>query len=230
MPSAMSANVAISGVNRGIGEGLALAFLGAGWNVHGFGRVQPLWADQYADRFAFHHCDMADHASVAAACEGLDQPLDVLICSAATFGNGAFYCNEFDPAAFKEAFAVNVVAPAVMAQQLQRQLANGARRLIIMMSTGNASLSGNVQGEMMAYRSSKSALNQLVRNLAAEWGAHGFTTVALNPGWVRTDMGGAQAPTSITDASQEILNFVADIANSELNGLFINADGGILPW
>jgi NAD(P)-dependent dehydrogenase (short-subunit alcohol dehydrogenase family) len=220
--------VAISGVSRGIGASLTAVFHNAGWRVVGFGRSRSASFAEIDSEFV--ECDMADPASVRAACGLVSGSLDVLICNAATFGPRAFHLHDFDPAAFGEAFHTNVVSPLVMAQSLYPHLDQGGRKLIVMMSTGNASLSGNVEGSMLAYRCSKSALNQAVRNLAAEWGPRGFTTVALNPGWVRTDMGGPAAPLSAEEAARAIHHFVSQLASPSLNGRFVNTDGSDLPW
>src|SRR5438045_2191150 len=175
--------IAISGVNRGIGAGLARTFLSHGHAVIGFGRMQPMWTDQDCSEFRFLECDMADHTRLEELCLAVADPIDVLICNAATFANGAGTIEGFHPDALSEAFAVNTIAPLIMARTLKENLAAGERRLIAMMSTGNASLQGNTNGTLLGYRLSKTALNQGVRNLAAEWGPEGFTVIALNPGW-----------------------------------------------
>ena len=222
--------IAISGVNRGIGEGLALAALAAGHSIVGIGRQQPSWAGDHK-AFAFVDCDMADHRRLAEVCASIDGPLDALVCNAAIFGNGAWTADSFDPAALGEAFAVNTVAPMAMAKALKPNLEAGSRRLIVMMSTGNASLSGNTAGTMLGYRLSKSALNQGVRSLMAEWRPEGFTIAALNPGWVKTDMGGPDAEISVGEAALRILAFVEQVSTRpEINGAFVNTDGSQLPW
>jgi NAD(P)-dependent dehydrogenase (short-subunit alcohol dehydrogenase family) len=222
--------LAISGVSRGIGEGIARAALSSGDSVVGIGRTPPRWADQQSG-FTFIHCDMSDHARLADACSALADPIDALICNAATFSNGAWTADSFSGEALREAFAVNTIAPLVMAKSLKKNLETGSRRLIIMMSTGNASLEGNTSGTMLGYRLSKSALNQAVRSLAAEWANEGFSVVALNPGWVRTDMGGPGGTISVEEASKQIMNFISYVsATKELSGCFVNTDGSPLPW
>jgi NAD(P)-dependent dehydrogenase (short-subunit alcohol dehydrogenase family) len=219
----------ITGVNRGIGEGLARAALNAGHSVVGMGRQRPSWPEYEA--FTFVECDMADHERLAEAGAAIDGAIDAVICSAATFANRAWTGDSFDTAALAEAFAVNTIAPMIIAKTLKPQLEAGSRRLIVMMSTGNASLSGNTAGTMLGYRLSKSALNQAVRNLAAEWGPEGFTIAALNPGWVKTDMGGPDAEISVEEASRQILAFVEEVSTRpQVNGAFVNTDGSQLPW
>jgi len=222
--------VLITGVSRGIGEGLLRHYLDAGHEVDAIGRSAPEWAAAHGARFRFHACDLADiNALVEVSC-AVTTPLDTLICSAADFGSEAYLLGQFDNAAFVRAFAVNCIAPAILARELKSRLEEGSRRHIVFMSTGNASLGGNTSGEMLAYRTSKSALNQLMRNIAAEWGPQGFSTVALNPGWVRTDMGGENAPLLIEQAATEIYGFCESLMGEALNGRFCNTDGSELPW
>jgi NAD(P)-dependent dehydrogenase (short-subunit alcohol dehydrogenase family) len=226
----MSGTIAISGVGRGIGAGVARVFVAAGWRVLGFGRSFPDWWQDGSPLMASFACDMTDLDSVRLACEGVHEPLDVLLCNAATFGGGAFHAHDFRSDAFTEALVINTVAPTVMARALKPRLEEAERRLIVMMSTGNASLAGNTSGSMLAYRASKSALNQVVRTLAANWKTTGITTVALNPGWVRTAMGGEAAPLSVEQAADEIYQFLAHRAGVDVNGGFVNTDGSPLPW
>ena len=222
--------IAISGVNRGIGEGFALAALNAGHSVVGVGRRQPSWSNDH-EGFTFIECDMADHGWLVEACASIDGSLDALVCSAATFANGAWTADTFEPAALGAAFATNTIAPLIMAKALKGNFETGSRQLIVMMSTGNASLAGNTAGTMLGYRLSKSALNQAVRNLAAEWGPEGFTIAALNPGWVKTDMGGPDGEISVEEAARQILTFVEEVSKRpEINGAFVNTDGSQLPW
>ncbi len=222
--------VVLTGVNRGIGEGLARSFLQRGWEVIGLGRQPPDWAEGAPEGFRFFICDLADPASVEAACTQVTGPIDLCFSSAASFGDGAFNLSDFQADAFTRAFTINVVSPVLLARCLKPKMDSGTRKHIIMMSTGNASLAGNMEGSMLGYRTSKSALNQAVRNLAIEWGPEGYTCVSLNPGWVRTDMGGENAPLSVDQASENILSFVETVLNPDLNGAFVNTDGSSVPW
>jgi len=84
-------------------------------------------------------------------------------------------------------------------------------------------------GGSYMYRSSKAALNSVVRGLAADLAPRGVTCVALHPGGVRTRMG---SPTSALDAptSAAALKRVLDAIGPADNGTFINYDGERLPW
>lgn len=222
--------VLITGVSRGIGEGLLKRYLENGHEVVAIGRSAPEWALAHGARFRFHACDLADPNALIEVARAVVTPIDTLVCSAGDFGSEAYLLGQFNNDAFVRTFAVNCIAPAILARELKPQLEAGARRHIVFMSTGNASLAGNTTGEMLAYRTSKAALNQLMRNIAAEWGPQGFAAVALNPGWVRTDMGGENAPLSIKQAAAEIHDFCENLLGKALNGQFCNTDGSQLPW
>lgn len=226
--------VLITGVNRGIGAALLRRFAQSGWRVHGVARRQSAvslddLSPSARANVRLYECELREWADIERLAASLTEPLDVLINNAATFGSHAFYAHDFDPSAMLEAFAINVVAPALLARELRASLLQGRRKLIVMMSTGNGSLSGNTSGQMLAYRATKSALNQVMRTLAAEWATDGITTVALNPGWVRTDMGGENAPLTPEAAADQIFEFVGT-AGPEVNGVFCNTDKSLLPW
>jgi NAD(P)-dependent dehydrogenase (short-subunit alcohol dehydrogenase family) len=222
--------LAVSGVSRGIGESLSRQALARGDSVHGLGRTLPPWADDMKE-FVFSNCDMAEPGQLVKACSQISGAIDVLVCNAATFAEGAGTIEYFHPDAMSEAFSVNTMAPLIIARSLKDNLSKGQRRLIIMMSTGNASLQGNTTGSLLGYRLSKTALNQAVRTLAAEWGPQGFIVVALNPGWVRTDMGGPDAEISADQAAAQILDFIDGVSlSNSINGAFVNTDGSPLPW
>lgn len=223
--------VTISGVNRGLGEGLMRSFLNAGDSVIGIGRQRPALEAEVCEDFRFIQCDMSDHTALEERCSAIADPIDVLICNAATFADGAGTIEWFHPQALSEAFAINTIAPLIMARALKANLEAGSRRLIVMMSTGNASLQGNTTGDLLGYRLSKTALNQTVRCLAAEWGPQGFTVTALNPGWVKTDMGGPNAELTVEEACSRIQGFILDVSVcGSANGCFVNSDGSPLPW
>ena len=82
---------------------------------------------------------------------------------------------------------------------------------------------------MYIYRSSKSGLNQVVKSLSIDLKAYGITVVSLHPGWVKTDMGGANAPVSIDESVEGMIRVIetTDITDT---GKFLNFHGRELPW
>src|SRR5262249_37937715 len=74
--------------------------------------------------------------------------------------------------------------------------ARSERRLVVTITSGMGSLADNTSGGSIAYRSSKAAVNMVMRSAAIDLAPRGITCVLVNPGWVRTDMGGPKAPLS----------------------------------
>jgi NAD(P)-dependent dehydrogenase (short-subunit alcohol dehydrogenase family) len=84
-------------------------------------------------------------------------------------------------------------------------------------------------GMTLPYATSKAALNMLVKGLAATLASRGIIVVALSPGWVRTDMGGEQAPLSPEQSVRSLRKVIADLGKGD-SGKFLSHDGSPIPW
>ena len=100
---------------------------------------------------------------------------------------------------------------------------------MIFISSRVGSITENTGGAMYAYRSSKTALNQVVKSLSIDLFDRNVASIALHPGWVLTDMGGPNAPVSI-DESIEGMTQVIHKTDIRDTGRFLNYDGKELPW
>ena len=69
----------------------------------------------------------------------------------------------------------------------------------------------------------------LGKGLAATLGARGIIVVALSPGWVRTDMGGEQAPLTPEKSVRGLRNVIAGLGKGD-SGKFLYHDGSTIPW
>ncbi len=92
-----------------------------------------------------------------------------------------------------------------------------------------ASLADNREGGGYAYRASKAALNMLNRSLAHELRPEGFACLAINPGWLKTDMGGPRAPLPVEVGVAGVLR-VVDGAGPDDTGKFLDYKGAEMPW
>ena len=81
----------------------------------------------------------------------------------------------------------------------------------------------------MAYRSSKAAVNMVMRSLAIELAPRGITCVLLNLGWVRTDMGGPNASLTPTESVTALRRTIESLGPAQ-SGKFFNYDGREYPW
>ncbi|KAH8386287.1 hypothetical protein KR009_006969 [Drosophila setifemur] len=103
------------------------------------------------------------------------------------------------------------------------------RAAIINMSSILGSIQGNTDGGMYAYRTSKSALNAATKSLSIDLFPQQIMCVSLHPGWVRTDMGGSNAPLDVPTSTGQIIQTLCALKEQQ-NGSFINYDGAPLPW
>ena len=117
----------------------------------------------------------------------------MLFCNAGIIGKRGMALGSFDYASWDEVFRVNVLGAAALAEACVENVAAGKPKVIAMMSSRLGSIAES-SGMTLPYATSKAALNMLVKGLAANLAASGIIVVALSPGWVRTDMGGAGAP------------------------------------
>ncbi len=159
------------------------------------------------------------------------EPIDVLINNAGITSTSKTL-GVLDAAELSRVFMVNAIAPMLVTRALIGNLRAGSRRLLVHVTSQLGSIANNDGGSSYGYRASKAALNQLNRSLAAELrreeGA-AFTTIAIHPGWVRTDMGGPKADLSVEEAVGWMMKTI-DGVNAEQSGAFLNYDGKPLPW
>lgn len=228
-------NVLVSGANRGLGLEMVRQYAEAGWRVFACcrdpGRAPDLelLSERTEGRVSIHQLDVADHGQIeglAAALRG--EAIDVLLNNAGTFGDrGGF--GAVDYGRWAEAFRINSMGPLKMAEAFVEHVARSQRRVIANVSSLMGSCGDNESGGSYVYRSSKAALNMVTVSLARDLGRRGIVAVVLHPGWVRTDMGGPEAPLDVTTSVTGMRN-VLDMLSPTDTGKFYNYDGEPLPW
>jgi NAD(P)-dependent dehydrogenase (short-subunit alcohol dehydrogenase family) len=128
-----------------------------------------------------------------------------------------------------ETMKINAVGPVLVAQQFIHLLRNGDQPRIINVSSEAGSVSRMDHFRGYGYYGSKAAENMYTRALAFDPETDGVTVIAIHPGWVRTDMGGPQAPLSVSESAGGIVN-VIDALTPEDNGKFFTWEGVEYPW
>ncbi len=99
---------------------------------------------------------------------------------------------------------------------------------IAVMSSGLGGVAGNTDGGFEVYRASKASLNTLMRSFATRRG-DSHALLAIAPGWVRTDMGGAAAPLDVETNTRGIADVIA--ASRGKPGLaYIDYRGETVAW
>lgn len=215
-------NILITGANRGLGLEFARAYRSDGWDVIATARQSSPELDALGVRV--ETLDMRDLDAVAEFGARIDT-LDLLIANAGTYGPRSVTSAE-DGHGWSETFAVNTIAPFLLAQSVLKQVASAGGKLIAI-STKMGSIADNSSGGFIAYRSSKAALNAAWRNLAID--NPEVVCAVLHPGWVKTRMGGASAP---LEPEQSIAGMrrVIEGLGADQSGGFFSHDGSVIPW
>jgi len=209
MPAAL-----ITGASRGLGQELARQYAADGWEVIGTTR---------------RDMDMKDRAQILRFARQLKgKPIDLLFCNAGISGKRGMALGSFDFDSWEEVLRVNLLGPAALAEALVDNVALSERKTIAMMSSRLGSISES-SGMTLPYSTSKAALNMLVKGLAATLAGRGITVVALSPGWVRTDMGGAGAPLTAESSVRGLRKVIQNLKSKD-SGHFFSHDGAEIPW
>lgn len=228
-------NVLVTGASRGIGLGLTQAYLQRGERVFAVARnpaaapgLQAL-AEQYGERLQI----LAGDLNAAGAAARIDAQLgsatlDRLLLNAGVYGPAAQDVLGADDAEIAELFVSNAIAPLRLARTLAPRLA--ADGVLACTSSAMASLQLSPGAEMPLYAASKAGLNSLLLSWAAQLGERReFALLALHPGWVQTDMGGAAAPLSVEQSVGGLLA-VIEAAAGRRDCRFVDHQGQTLPW
>ncbi|MBK8196906.1 MAG: SDR family oxidoreductase [Acidobacteria bacterium] len=218
----------ITGANRGIGLALVRAFQKNGHSVVATARDPAAAADLKSTGAELHALDVADPASIAALAAALKgKPVDYLINNAGLGDRADMPRLDYDR--FEELLRVNTVAPIRVLDALTPNLEAGKAKVAVALSSQLGSIQNADAAFGLAYRVSKAGLNMGLRTAAHSLAAKGITLLALHPGWVKTDMGGEQAPVEPADSAAGLYKVITGSgASKELR--FMDYQGKTLPW
>jgi NAD(P)-dependent dehydrogenase (short-subunit alcohol dehydrogenase family) len=225
--------VLITGANRGIGLEFAKQYAIAGWNVLACCR-EPQSASALQSianvnkNVRIYALDVADLAHIdALALQLKDESIDVLINNAGVYPPSSFGDTNYD--GWAEAFKVNTMAPLKMAGAFVQHITRGQLKKVATLSSKMGSIDDNTSGESYIYRTSKTAVNMVMKSLSIDLKPYGISVVTLHPGWVQTDMGGSSALIS-TKTSVTGLREVIEKLNIDNSGRFVAFDGKEIAW
>lgn len=228
--------VLITGANRGLGLEFCRQYADAGWNVlaccrnpaqaDGLSALCQRYASIQTEALDVTHLDQIDKLSKKLS----DASIDVLINNAGVYDdnrNNGF--GQLDYQAWQHSLLINTLAPMKMAEIFLPQIIRGDKKLIANVSSLMGSVSDNDSGGSILYRSSKAALNASMKSLSIELRNQNIGVLILHPGWVQTDMGGANA---LIDSKTSVSGMCAVINGFTLaqSGAFIKYDGKNMPW
>lgn len=230
-------SILITGSNRGLGLEWARQYAELGWRVFATCRspeqaeaLQQLAAHNAT--LSVHRLDVTDATHVQQLANELQQqPLDILVNNAGVYFErwGKDKLGNIDYAAWLETCQVNILGAVRITEALRKQLARGSKRLVVMTTSHMGSITDIAGPNDYAYRSSKAALNAVVKGLAYELAEAGIGILLVHPGWVRTRMGGQQGRFSVSESVHNMRRLVERFQLQD-SGRFYRYDGVIIPW
>ncbi|WP_019559835.1 SDR family oxidoreductase [Caldimonas manganoxidans] len=220
--------VLVIGASRGLGLEFARQYRQAGDHVVATARSDDALARLRGLGCEAWPLDLLDAASVAALGWRLDgQRFDAVIFNAGVYGPRTQGLETPTQDDFDAVMRTNVLGPMRVLPQLEPVLAQDAKLMVLSSMMGSIGQRSTSTGWL--YRASKAALNSVLRDVALALGPRGITCVAVHPGWVRTDMGGAHASLAPEDSVARLRQLLARL-RPEDNGHFLHYDGTPIAW
>lgn len=222
------------GASRGIGLAISQELLRRGWQVVATARQSSPaalleLAARHPESLEIQSLDITSSESIKILAGAMsDRGLDVVFVNAGTTNDLPDQTlGEVDMDAFQKVMLTNVLGPMRVIEAFRLRVP--ADGVIGVMSSGQGSIGNNVQGRRELYRSSKAALNQAMRSYAARQGDAGPALLLLAPGWIRTALGGQQAPFSLEETIPDIVDVL--IARRGQRGLaYLDRFGQPVAW
>ena len=220
----MTKTAIIIGASRGLGLGLATELTARGWQVTATQRT-PSAALAAVAGVIVETVDIDNVAAVAALTRRQPGPFDLVFVNAGVLGPPQASADSVTADQLAALMLTNAVAPVRIARALLGAIRPGGT--IAFMTSIMGSVALRQHGINALYGASKAALNSLTRGFAAVE-AKGFTVVNFHPGWVRTDMGGAEAAIDVATSVAGMANLLE--AETVPGHRFLDYSGEALPW
>jgi len=230
--------VLVTGASRGLGMGICQVFLRHGHHViaavRNPKRAGPLGELQksYGTALSIVAMDVSREPEIAAARKEvarLAPTLDVIINNAGIEGNRCKRVEEADAGDIEQTFRVNVLGPILVTKHFASMLQGSRGGIIVNISSDAGSLT-EIPLKYYGYCISKAALNMFTRLCARELKNRGIRVFAVHPGWVKTAMGGEEAPLMPETAAEHLYRLILDPPEEALSGAFVDYTGKRKPY
>ena len=229
------ATILVTGANRGLGIEFVEQYLNDGNEVIATYRNENSSMDlikmgNERSNLKLLQLDVSSNKSLNSFAENLgDSPIDIFINNAGVYGPRNSSFGNVDEENWIPAIKVNTIAPILLTQLIIKNIRSGADKKLIFVTSKMGSIDDNKGGGAYVYRSSKTALNAVVKSLSVDLENEGIVVALIHPGWVKTDMGG---PNALIDKDTSVRGMTEVISNLDISstGNFYNYDGSIIPW
>ena len=229
-------SVLITGASRGLGLEWARQYAEAGWRVYASCRHPTEAEDLNAlasrhPRLSVHRLDVTDSEHLRTLQLDLEEAsIDVLL------NNAGVYLDKFmgdfggiDYEVWLRTFAVNTLGAVRVSEALIGQVAASEKKQVVVISSHMGAIAEIEAPGNYAYRSSKAALNAAMKGLSHAFAQRGVGVLLLHPGWVRTRMGGPDAPLT-PEQSVHHMRALVEAFRPDMNARFFRYDGTEIPW
>ncbi len=233
----MSFNMLITGANRGIGLEFVRQYAEAGWQVYATCRKPEnakalnRLAEEHGGSVSVRALDVGNFSQIHQLAKQLSGvAIDLLVNNAGIYKRDyAGSSGGVDEQAWIESFRINSIAPLKMTEAFMQNIARSQLKRIANITSKMGSVDDNTSGGRYLYRSSKAALNMITKSLSIDLAPQGILVALLNPGWVRTDMGG---PNGLISVEQSVTGMrkVIDKLTPATSGKFYAYDGQEILW
>jgi NAD(P)-dependent dehydrogenase (short-subunit alcohol dehydrogenase family) len=224
--------VLITGTNRGLGLEFVKQFAIEGYQVIACTRKinKKDELHQLQKKFktiSICKLDIANFSSIDQFAKLFKKPIDILINNAGVYPDSSV--DHVDYKSWLDAFKINTLAAFKMTKAFLPHLKKGQLKKIASLTSKMGSIDDNSGGGEYIYRSSKTALNMVMKSLSIDLKPYDLSVITLHPGWVRTDMGG---PNGLIDVDESVAGMKRQIDKLTIrnSGQFIAYDGKKIPW
>jgi NAD(P)-dependent dehydrogenase (short-subunit alcohol dehydrogenase family) len=220
----------ITGASRGIGSEFVVRLLDKGWRVYA-GYRQDMHRLDLLENENLLACqlDVTDNASITAFANTIEHRVDLLINNAGVPDGRWRNIKEIDDEWALDVININSIGPVRLVRSLYDKMGGENPSTVVMISSLMGSIDDCHSGRSYAYRASKAALNMFTVAMKKEALEDNISFLILHPGWVKTRMGGENAPVEMETSVDGMMELIGK-HTLEDSGRFVQYDGVDLPW
>ncbi|MCP3774500.1 SDR family oxidoreductase [Paenibacillus sp. MZ04-78.2] len=230
--------ILITGANRGLGLSLSTVCLEQGHRViagvRRIDKAEPLrqLKNTYRDKMELLPLDVSDHDSIQKASQAvaaITPVVDVIVNNAAREGTRCKNIEDVEMADLEETWKTNVLGPMVITKYFIPLMESSRHKTILNISSDAGSVS-EIPLKYYGYCISKAALNMFTRLLDRDLRARNFKTLAVHPGWMKTEMGGEDATYEPMEIARHLYDRIVEMPQKEHCDYIVDYLGHPIPW